>query len=34
MAPEFTSAVPVRDSKRPDGPMVVVHRAAWSAFLT
>ncbi|MFC4647947.1 DUF397 domain-containing protein [Streptomyces mangrovi] len=34
MSPHSPAAVPVRDSKRPDGPMVVVHRAAWSAFLT
>jgi hypothetical protein len=31
-APEFTSSVPVRDSKRPDGPVIVVNRAAWDAF--
>ena len=33
-APEFTSVVPVRDSKTPDGPVVVVDRAAWDAFVS
>ncbi|MDN3028849.1 DUF397 domain-containing protein [Streptomyces sp. S.PB5] len=33
IAPEFTSvAVPVRDSKNPDGPVLVVSRTAWEAF--
>ncbi|MFI6247193.1 DUF397 domain-containing protein [Streptomyces sp. NPDC051016] len=32
IAPEFTSVVPVRDSKNPDGPVIVVDRAAWDAF--
>ncbi|MET9081573.1 DUF397 domain-containing protein [Streptomyces sp. NPDC004237] len=31
-APEFTSVVPVRDSENPDGPVIVVDRAAWDAF--
>ncbi|MCF6522636.1 DUF397 domain-containing protein [Streptomyces sp. JJ36] len=26
--------VPVRDSKRPEGPALLIPRAAWSAFLT
>ncbi|MFF5975461.1 DUF397 domain-containing protein [Streptomyces sp. NPDC012769] len=25
--------VPVRDSKRPDGPVLVVHAAAWAPFV-
>ncbi|EST30615.1 hypothetical protein M878_18025 [Streptomyces roseochromogenus subsp. oscitans DS 12.976] len=33
VAPEFTSAVvPVRDSKTPDGPVLMIPRSAWSAF--
>ncbi|MFI8949037.1 DUF397 domain-containing protein [Streptomyces sp. NPDC053750] len=32
MAPGFTSVVPVRDSKNPDGPVLVVTRSAWAAF--
>ncbi|POX37260.1 hypothetical protein C3486_29315 [Streptomyces sp. Ru73] len=27
-------AVPVRDSKKPSGPAIVVPRSAWSAFVT
>ncbi|MFB8247967.1 DUF397 domain-containing protein [Streptomyces sp. NPDC055952] len=34
MAPGFPETVPVRDSKDPDGPVLVVTRSAWSAFLT
>ncbi|WP_234310453.1 MULTISPECIES: DUF397 domain-containing protein [unclassified Streptomyces] len=34
MAPDFPAAVPIRDSKTPDGPVLVVTRSAWSAFLT
>jgi hypothetical protein len=30
---DFPTAVPVRDSKNPDGPVVVVSRSAWAAFL-
>jgi hypothetical protein len=33
VAPDFPTAVPVRDSKNPDGPVVVVSRSAWAAFL-
>lgn len=33
VAPEFRSVVPVRDSKRPGGPVVVVARSAWDAFV-
>jgi len=32
VAPGFPGAVPVRDSKTPDGPVLVVGRAAWAAF--
>ncbi|AKZ57345.1 hypothetical protein SAM23877_4300 [Streptomyces ambofaciens ATCC 23877] len=32
VAPGFHSVVPVRDSKNPDGPVLLVGRAAWSAF--
>ncbi len=28
----FPGTVPVRDSKNPDGPVLVVGRAAWAAF--
>jgi len=28
----FPGVVPVRDSKNPDGPVLVVGRAAWAAF--
>ncbi|WP_229864017.1 DUF397 domain-containing protein [Streptomyces djakartensis] len=34
MAPDFPAAVPIRDSKTPDGPVLVVTRSAWSSFLT
>ncbi|WP_340385194.1 DUF397 domain-containing protein [Streptomyces sp. SS7] len=33
MAPESTSVVPVRDSKTPDGPVLLVPRSAWAAFV-
>ncbi|AZQ74271.1 DUF397 domain-containing protein [Streptomyces luteoverticillatus] len=29
-----TDVVPVRDSKNPDGPVLTLPAAAWSAFLT
>ncbi|WP_308401299.1 DUF397 domain-containing protein [Streptomyces sp. AC512_CC834] len=32
MAPGFPDLVPVRDSKSPDGPALLVSHAAWSAF--
>ncbi|MGI5368175.1 DUF397 domain-containing protein [Streptomyces iakyrus] len=32
MAPDFPGTVPVRDSKNPDGPVLVVGRSAWAAF--
>nr|WSY52667.1 DUF397 domain-containing protein [Streptomyces sp. NBC_00886] len=32
IAPAFPAVVPVRDSKAPEGPVLVVTRSAWSAF--
>ncbi|MFJ1972944.1 DUF397 domain-containing protein [Streptomyces sp. NPDC087903] len=32
MAPDFPTVVPVRDSKVPDGPVLLLTRTAWSAF--
>ncbi|MET7451276.1 DUF397 domain-containing protein [Streptomyces sp. NPDC005574] len=32
MAPGFPALVPVRDSKTPDGPVLLLTRAAWAAF--
>ncbi|WP_437043758.1 DUF397 domain-containing protein [Streptomyces sp. enrichment culture] len=34
MAPGYDETVPVRDSKNPDGPVLVVGRSAWSAFVS
>ncbi|MFI8193032.1 DUF397 domain-containing protein [Streptomyces sp. NPDC085946] len=34
IAPGFPETVPVRDSKNPDGPVLLLRRTAWSAFLT
>ncbi|MFE2376056.1 DUF397 domain-containing protein [Streptomyces sp. NPDC059398] len=34
MAPGFARVVPVRDSKRPDGPVMVFERAAWAVFVS
>ncbi|MFF9622195.1 DUF397 domain-containing protein [Streptomyces griseosporeus] len=34
MAPDFPATVPVRDSKNPDGPVLLIPRPAWSAFLS
>lgn len=34
IAPGYDEIVPVRDSKNPDGPVLVVGRSAWSAFLS
>ncbi|MFF7253117.1 DUF397 domain-containing protein [Streptomyces microflavus] len=31
---DFPGAVPVRDSKRPEGPAVVFGTSAWSAFIS
>ncbi|MFC5638105.1 DUF397 domain-containing protein [Streptomyces bullii] len=33
VAPRFPDAVPVRDSKTPDGPVLFLRRTAWSAFV-
>ncbi|MGW2614144.1 DUF397 domain-containing protein [Streptomyces sp. NPDC001500] len=33
VATGFVSAVPVRDSKAADGPVIVVARSAWAAFV-
>ncbi|MEU3379789.1 DUF397 domain-containing protein [Streptomyces caelestis] len=33
MAPGFPDTVPIRDSKTPDGPILLVTRSAWSAFV-
>ena len=33
VAPEVASVVPVRDSKNPDGPVLLVQRSAWAAFV-
>ncbi|MEU0099596.1 DUF397 domain-containing protein [Streptomyces sp. NPDC006267] len=33
MADGFPGVVPVRDSKNPDGPALVLPAAAWTAFL-
>ncbi|WP_411149697.1 DUF397 domain-containing protein [Streptomyces sp. A30] len=32
IAPGFPTVVPVRDSKNPDGPVLLLAPAAWSAF--
>lgn len=32
VALDFPGAVPVRDSKDPDGPVLMVGRGAWAAF--
>lgn len=34
IAPGFPETVPVRDSKNPDGPVLLVTRYAWSAFVS
>ncbi|MGW0865367.1 DUF397 domain-containing protein [Streptomyces sp. NPDC002611] len=34
VAPGFPETVPVRDSKNPDGPVLVVTRSAWSALVS
>ncbi|TDC25909.1 DUF397 domain-containing protein [Streptomyces sp. 8K308] len=34
VADGFTRVVPVRDSKNPTGPALVVPAAAWQAFVT
>ncbi|MFV0134358.1 DUF397 domain-containing protein [Streptomyces sp. HMX87] len=32
IAPDIPDVVPVRDSKNPDGPVLLISRAAWTAF--
>ncbi|WP_328326749.1 MULTISPECIES: DUF397 domain-containing protein [unclassified Streptomyces] len=34
MAPGFAGVVPVRDSKNPDGPALVLEQPAWSSFVS
>ncbi|MFB7635832.1 DUF397 domain-containing protein [Streptomyces sp. NPDC056149] len=34
MAPGFPGVVPVRDSKDPSGPMLMVSAGGWSAFIS
>ena len=34
IAPAHPETVPVRDSKNPDGPVLLVTRYAWSAFVS
>ena len=34
IAPAIPAVVPVRDSKNPDGPVLVVSRSAWLAFVS
>ncbi|GAB2876389.1 DUF397 domain-containing protein [Streptomyces deserti] len=34
VAPDFPGTVPVRDSKTPDGPVLLLRRRTWSAFIT
>ncbi|MFJ9802114.1 DUF397 domain-containing protein [Streptomyces wuyuanensis] len=34
VADGLTGVVPVRDSKLPDGPVIVVPAGAWAAFVT
>ncbi|WP_307835260.1 DUF397 domain-containing protein [Streptomyces sp. NBC_00487] len=33
VAPGFPGLVPVRDSKNPDGPVLVINRSAWLSFI-
>ncbi|MFI1535725.1 DUF397 domain-containing protein [Streptomyces anandii] len=33
VAPDFPGLVPLRDSKVPDGPVVLLRAAAWASFL-
>ncbi|MEU8624977.1 DUF397 domain-containing protein [Streptomyces sp. NPDC048669] len=33
VAAGLPGVVPVRDSKRPDGPALIVHAAAWAPFV-
>ncbi|WP_425473581.1 DUF397 domain-containing protein [Streptomyces tailanensis] len=33
IAPAIPGVVPIRDSKNPDGPVLVINRAAWRSFI-
>ncbi|MCL6736362.1 DUF397 domain-containing protein [Streptomyces neyagawaensis] len=33
IAPDIPGVVPVRDSKNPDGPVLVINRSAWAHFV-
>ncbi|MEU6805569.1 DUF397 domain-containing protein [Streptomyces neyagawaensis] len=33
IAPGIPGVVPVRDSKNPDGPVLVINRSAWAHFV-
>ena len=33
VAPGFPGLVPVRDSKNPQGPVLVINRSAWLSFI-
>ncbi|TQE33814.1 DUF397 domain-containing protein [Streptomyces ipomoeae] len=33
IAPAIPNVVPVRDSKNPDGPVLVLNRSAWASFV-
>ncbi|WP_328506357.1 DUF397 domain-containing protein [Streptomyces sp. NBC_00391] len=33
IAPAIPAVVPVRDSKNPDGPVLVINRSAWLSFI-
>ncbi|MFF3460878.1 DUF397 domain-containing protein [Streptomyces sp. NPDC001984] len=33
VAPDFPAVVPVRDSKTPTGPTLLISRQAWSEFV-
>jgi Domain of unknown function (DUF397) len=33
IADDFTNTIPVRDSKNPSGPVVIVGASAWKAFV-
>nr|WP_078935287.1 DUF397 domain-containing protein [Streptomyces europaeiscabiei] len=33
IAPGFPGLVPVRDSKNPHGPVLVINRSAWLSFI-
>ncbi|MFI1710615.1 DUF397 domain-containing protein [Streptomyces griseoruber] len=33
VSPDFPAVVPVRDSKTPDGPILLIPRSAWAVFV-